>query len=87
MKEKNNKNKIYLHPTLYGTETENMSHYKFATVPYNSGIVVSGISHNLVRIPYHADLNTARYLCQILLNNMHNALSFKFKMFLYTVEK
>jgi len=64
-----------------------MSHYEFNTVPYNSGTVGSGISHYLVRIPYHADLNTARYLQQILLNNMHNALSFKFKIFLYTVEK
>jgi hypothetical protein len=64
-----------------------MSHYKFNALPYKSGIVASGTSHNLVRIPYHADLNTARYLCQILLNNMHTSLSFKFKTFLYTVEK
>jgi hypothetical protein len=64
-----------------------MSHYEFNAVPYKFGIAVSGTSHNLVRIPYHADLNTARYLCQILLNNMHTTLSFKFKIFLYTVEK
>lgn len=83
----NNKDKIYLHPTLHGTETENMSHYEFNAVPYNSGIVVSGTSHNVVRIPYQADLNTARYLCQILLNNMHTTLSFKSKIFLYAVEK
>ena len=45
-----------------------MPHYEFNAVPYKFGIAVSGTSHNLVRIPYHADLNTARYLCPILLN-------------------
>jgi len=64
-----------------------MSHYEFNAAPYKSGILVSGTSHNLVRIAYHADLNTARYLCQTLLNNMHTTLSFTFKIFLYTVEK
>jgi len=55
--EKKNKNKIYLYPTLYVTETKYMSHYEFNAVPYKSGIAVSGTSHNFVRIPYHADLN------------------------------
>lgn len=64
-----------------------MSHYEFNAVLYKLGIVVGGTSYNLVRIPYHAGLNTARYLCQKLLSNMHTTLSFKFKIFLHTVER
>ena len=79
------KKKFYLHPTLFGTRTQNMSHYKFNVVTYKFETVVSVTSYNLVRIPNNADLNTARYLCQKLLNNMHTTLSFKFKIFLNTL--